>query len=86
VDGNLKSKILQILDSKWDRHRSPPLLYYVQWAGYKSTDKENSWINASELTHASDLLQDFHLQNLGKPGLTNTPNDFAKSPEEEEDS
>ena len=85
VDRNLKYKILQILDSKWDHCRLSPLLYYIQWVGYKGTDEENSWISALELIHASDLLQDFHSQNLGKPGPTNTPNNFTKSPEGEED-
>ena len=79
VDGSLEYEISRILDSKWDRCRSFPFLYYVQWTGYEGTDEENSWISASELTHASDLLQDFHLQNPGKPGPINNPNDSANS-------
>jgi len=86
VDGNLEYEISQILDLKWDHCRSSPFLYYVQWAGYEGTDKENSWISASELTHTSDLLQNFHLQNPGKPGPTKNPDDFANSPGGVEDS
>jgi len=71
VNGNLKYEISQILDSKWDHCRKLPLLYYVQLVGYKSTDKENSWISTSELVYACELVQDFHLQNPDKPRPTN---------------
>ncbi|KAG6328889.1 hypothetical protein ID866_10201, partial [Astraeus odoratus] len=43
-------------------------LYLVCWAGYKGTDKETSWLLATELDHTSDLVEEFHTQNLAKPG------------------
>ena len=65
VNGDLEYKISRILDSKWDRCRKPPLLYYIQWAGYEGTDEEFSWISASELPHTGELVQDFHLHHPG---------------------
>jgi len=68
INGDLEYEISCILDSKWDHHRKPPLLYYMQWTGYKGTDEEYSWISASKLSHARELVQDFHLHYPGKPG------------------
>jgi len=51
VEGDIKYEIAQVLDSKLDCWRKSPLLYYVQWAGYKGTD---------ELNHVSELVQEFH--------------------------
>ena len=72
VDGDLEYEISRILDSKLNCRRKPPLLYYVQWAGYEGTDEENSWISAVELTHAKELVSDFHAQNPSKPGPIST--------------
>ena len=74
VDDNLKYEISQILESKWDHCRKLSLLYYIQLVGYKSTNKENSWISASELAHIYKLVQDFYLQNPDKPRPTNISN------------
>ena len=62
VDDKPEFKILEILDSKIDNCcRTCKLLYLVHWTGYEGTDKETSWILASELRHASELIADFHL-------------------------
>ena len=54
-------EISEILDSKIDnRRRACKLLYLVRWTGYEGTDEETSWILASELGHACELVMDFH--------------------------
>ena len=71
VDGEIEYEIAQILDSKIDRRRrSCPLLYLVQWAGYEGTDEETSWLPASELQNAPELVTDFHRLYPHKPGPT----------------
>ena len=70
VDGEPEYKITEILDSKLDRQRRQcPLLYLVRWAGYKGTDEETSWLVATELRHATELVTDYHKAYLNKPGL-----------------
>ena len=69
VDDKPEFEISEILDTKIDnRHRACKLLYLVCWMGYKGTDEETSWILASELGHASELVADFHKAYLAKPG------------------
>src|SRR5882724_10868822 len=69
VDDELEFEISEILDSKIDNQCHPcKLLYLVHWTGYKGTDEETSWILASELGHASELVVDFHLAYSAKPG------------------
>jgi len=69
IDGELEFEISEILDSKIDkRRRACKLLYLVRWEGHEGTDEETSWILASELGHASDLLADFHASYPHKPG------------------
>jgi len=60
IKGELEYEISQILDSKLNHRRKPPLLYYVCWAGYEGTDEEFSWLSAPELDHANELVHDFH--------------------------
>jgi len=61
VNDEPKFEISEILDSKIDnRRRACKLLYLVRWTGYEGTDEETSWILASELGHASELVADFH--------------------------
>ena len=68
VDDEPEFEILEILDTKVDNHhRTCKLLYLVCWVGYEGTDK-TSWILASELGHASELVMDFHKAYLAKPG------------------
>ena len=69
IDGELEYEIAEVLDSKQDRRRKPcDILYLVRWAGYEGTDEETSWLLATELGHASDLLADFHSRYPNKPG------------------
>ena len=68
INGETEFKILEILDSKIDKHRKCRLQYLVKWSGYEGTDEETSWIPASKLKHAMESVADFHLANLDKPG------------------
>ena len=62
-------EISEILDSKVDQRRwTCQLLYLVRWAGYEGTDEETSWILATELGHAQELVADFHRAYPDKPG------------------
>src|SRR5882724_8063317 len=69
VDDKPEFEISEILDSKIDNcHHTCKLLYLVRWTGYEGTDEETSWILASELRHASELIVDFHSAYSAKPG------------------
>ena len=69
VDDEPEFEISEILDTKINnRCRACKFLYLVRWMGYEGTDKENSWILASELNHASKLVADFHRAYPAKPG------------------
>jgi hypothetical protein len=68
VEGELEYEISEILDTKIDNRRRCKLLYYVCWAGYEGTDEETSWLPATELEHAQELVTDFHTRYPGKPG------------------
>ena len=69
VDGEPEYEITEILDSKLDQQRHQcPLLYLVQWAGYEGTDEETSWLVATKLGHATELVTDYHKAYLNKPG------------------
>ena len=67
IDGDMEYEIAEILDTKLDRRRRCKLLYLVRWAGYEGTDEETSWITADELSHAKELVQDFHNAYPDKP-------------------
>ena len=41
--------------------------YFVHWKGY--TNADNSWIPAGELTHAKELIAEFHAQQCSKEGI-----------------
>ena len=69
VDDEPEFEISEILDTKIDNRRHAcKLLYLIHWTGYKGTDEETSWILASELGHASELVTDFHKAYPAKPG------------------
>ena len=69
MDDEPEFEIATILDSKVDnRCRACKLLYLVRWTGYEGTDEETSWILASELGHATELVTDFHSAYPAKPG------------------
>jgi hypothetical protein len=67
IDSEIEYKIAAILDSKINNQRKCRLLYFVRWAGYEGTDEEHSWLPATELEHAQELLSDFHAQYPWKP-------------------
>jgi hypothetical protein len=69
IDGEAEYEISEIRDSKTDWRRRPcDLLYLVRWAGYEGTDEETSWDLATELSHATEILTDFHSAYPAKPG------------------
>ena len=69
VDGELEFEIAKILNSKVDqRHCNCKMLYLIHWTGYASTNKETSWILATELGNAPKLVVDYHVAYLAKPG------------------
>jgi len=41
--------------------------YFIHWKGY--TNADNSWIPAGELTHAKELVTEFHTHNHPKEGI-----------------
>src|SRR3979490_2428115 len=68
IDGEPEFEVTEVLDSKIDnRHKGCQLLYLVRWAGYEGTDEESSWILATEVDNASELVQDFHKSYPTKP-------------------
>lgn len=68
VDGETEYEIAKIVDSKIDRRRACKLLYKVAWLGYEDTDEEFSWLPATELEHAVELVSDFHSAYPHRPG------------------
>jgi hypothetical protein len=68
IEGEIEYEIAEILDTKLDRRRRCKLQYLVRWTGYEGTDEETSWITADELSHAQELVQDFHSAYPHKPG------------------
>jgi len=68
IEGEIEYEISEILDTKLDKRRRCKLLYLVRWAGYDGTDEETSWITAEELSHAQELVHDFHKSYPDKPG------------------
>jgi len=68
VDGEPEFKISEILNSKVDRRcKMCKLLYLIHWSGYEGTDEETSWLLATELGNATELLEDYHVHYLDKP-------------------
>ena len=68
IDGEPEYEISWIVDSKINRQRACKLLYKVIWLGYEDTRDKSEWIPASKLTHAADLVLDFHIAYPTKPG------------------
>jgi hypothetical protein len=68
IDGEPEFEISEILDSKIDKRRLCKLLYLIRWAGYEGTDEETSWLPASELGHALEIVENFHKSYPDKPG------------------
>ena len=68
LDGEPEYEIAEILNSKVNRHCKCKLQYLIHWAGYEGTNEETSWLLASELGHALEVISDFHQAYLEKPG------------------
>ncbi|SOV03534.1 uncharacterized protein UDID_19082 [Ustilago sp. UG-2017a] len=68
VESDMEYEVEQILDSKVDHRYRDPLFYLVRWVGYGPD--HISWEPASNLTHASDLIAEFHTANPTRPSPT----------------
>jgi len=68
IDGEPEYEISRIVDSKIDHRRACKLLYKVIWLGYEDTDNNSEWLPATELEHAKELVNDFHLKYPAKLG------------------
>jgi len=68
IDGEPKYEISQIVDSKIDHQQACKLLYKVIWLGYEDIGDESKWIPTFKLTHATNLISDFHIAYSAKPG------------------
>ena len=67
IDREPEYEISQIVDSKIDRQRACKLLYKVIWLEYEDTGDKSEWIPTSKLSHAADLVSDFHITYPTKP-------------------
>jgi len=67
IDGEPEYEISKIVNSKIDCRRACKLLYKVIWLEYEDTNNDSKWLPATELEHAKELLNDFHLKYLSKP-------------------
>src|SRR3979490_553875 len=68
IDGKSKYKISEILDSKIDKCRKCQLQYLVKWSRYEGTEDQTSWLPASELGNALEVVSGFHQAYPHKPG------------------
>jgi len=68
IDGEPKCEISWIVDSKINYWWACKLLYKVIWLGYEDTEDKSKWIPISKLSHAADLVSDFHIAYPAKPG------------------
>ena len=55
------------MNSKIDCQWACKLLYKVIWLEYEDTGDKSKWIPTSKLTHAADLVSDFHIVYPAKP-------------------
>ena len=68
IDREPEYEISRIVDSKIDCQWACKLLYKVIWLGYEDTGDESEWIPISELSHAANLVSNFHIAYPTKPG------------------
>ena len=68
IDREPEYEISWIVDSKIDCWWACKLLYKIIWLGYENTGDESEWISTSKLSHAVDLVSDFHIAYPTKPG------------------
>ena len=67
IDGEPKYEISWIVDSKIDYQQACKLLYKMIWLGYENTRDKSEWISVTELTHAANLVSNFHIAYSAKP-------------------
>jgi len=65
IEGENEYEVNTILDSRVRRRR---LEYLVAWTGYEDQEDAVTWEPAKNLTHVSDLVQEFHEEHPDKPG------------------
>jgi len=68
IDGELEYEISRIVNSKIDHQWACKLLYKVIWLRYENARDKSKWISISKLTHAANLVSDFHIVYPTKPG------------------
>lgn len=68
IDEEEEYEIESIVDSRIRLRRKCPLQYCVRWLGYEGHPDEFEWLPATELIHAQELIQEFHLAHPDKPG------------------
>jgi len=68
IDRKPEYEISKIVDFKINRWKTCKLLYKVIWLGYEDTDNDSEWLPATELEHAKELVNNFHLKYLSKLG------------------
>jgi len=73
LDGSIEFEVAEVLDSKLDKQRRDPLLYYIRWSSYEGTAEEYLWLTASDLENAPRLVADFHRRHPHKPALPSPP-------------
>jgi len=78
IDGVLEFELAQILDSRLDRQRKNLLMYFVRWTGYEGMPEKYSWLKATYLLNADDLVQEFHISNPTKPSPNTTPQNHRR--------
>ena len=67
IDRKPEYEISQIVDSKIDCWQACKLLYKVIWLWYEDTGDKSEWIPTSKLSHAADLVSNFHIAYPTKP-------------------
>jgi len=67
IDGEPEYEISRIVDYKIDRQRACKLLYKVIWLGYEDIGDKSEWISTFKLSHATDLVSNFHIAYPAKP-------------------
>ena len=68
IEGEPEYEIAEIADSKIDCRHSCKLLYLIRWLSYEGTEEEFSWLPATELEYAAELVAEFHSTYPTKPG------------------
>jgi hypothetical protein len=67
IAGTPEYEVAEVVDSKLDGRRRPPLMYRVRWKGYEAEGEEFTWEPASNLQNALDLVRAFHDRYPHKP-------------------